>query len=422
VSFEVHRGETLGIIGRNGAGKSTLLRIIAGITEPNSGSVEVNGTIAPVLALQAGFDGQKTGRENVYLKGAVMRLSRDEIDNRFGSIAGFADIGGFMEQPLRTYSNGMRARLAFAMAAFAMAFHLDPEILIVDETLAVGDEIFRRKCMDRIASIKESGATILFVTHGFHVVVQFCDHALLMERGQRLLVSDPKTVVERFQELVYAPSEEQAAVEAEIRHLDKTGTLIRRPPVHQKQPTGTPDQRFTDCFDAALKPVTQRRLTSRGAQIQDVRIVDDNGKTVNVLTQPKIYHIKFRVVFPQPAANTRVCVSIKTAEGLIVTERCVAVRSGDGYNVIPSGQRSEGSFAFKNILADGIYFLDLKVFGDLSYGEVMLGGITDALAIRVQTGQATSERGIVQLLEFIEDLDTSTATQIAMGQRGQTSK
>jgi lipopolysaccharide transport system ATP-binding protein len=413
VSFEVHRGETLGISGRNGAGKSTLLRVIAGITEPDAGSVEVNGIVAPVLALQAGFDGQKTGRENVYLKGAVMHLSREEIDNRFDSIAEFADIGSFMEQPIRTYSNGMRARLAFAMA-----FHSDPEILIVDETLAVGDEIFRRKCMDRIASIKDSGATILFVTHGNHVLVQLCDRALLMEQGQRLLVSDPKTVAERFQEFVYAPLEERATAQAEIRHLDQTGGLIRRPSMHQNQAGGRPDQRPTDCFDAALSSMTRRELITRGAQIRDVRIVDDSGEAINVLTQQKTFHINFLVLFSQPAAKARVCVSIKTAQGLIVAERCVTVQGRDGYSVVPAGQRSERSFAFRNLLVDGIYLLDLKVFGDLSYGEVMLGGIIDALAIRVETGQMTNEKGLVRLLESVEDLGANTVTEMATGRRG----
>ena len=155
VSFRLYKGETLGVIGRNGAGKTTLLRIVCGITKPTTGSVETFGSLVPVMALQSGFNPDFTGRENIYLKCTIMGLSRKQTDQRLEEILDFASIGEFIDRPLRTYSQGMRARLAFAVA-----IHVDPEILVIDEVLAVGDEPFRRKCIARIASLKEKGETL----------------------------------------------------------------------------------------------------------------------------------------------------------------------------------------------------------------------------------------------------------------------
>src|SRR5690348_2740583 len=167
VSFDVRRGETVGIVGRNGSGKSTLLQMICGTLHPTAGRISVGGRIAALLELGAGFNPEFTGRENVYLNAAVIGLSREEIDARFDDIAAFADIGDFMEQPVKTYSSGMYVRLAFAVA-----INVDPEILVVDEALAVGDELFQRKCFARIDAIRSKGATILFVSHSANAVVE----------------------------------------------------------------------------------------------------------------------------------------------------------------------------------------------------------------------------------------------------------
>src|SRR5439155_24116074 len=178
VSFEVKKGESVGIIGRNGSGKSTLLQLICGTLSPTSGSVETNGRVAALLELGAGFNPEFTGRENVYMNGAVLGLSQEEIDARFDDIAAFADIGDFIDQPVKTYSSGMYVRLAFAVS-----INVDPKILVVDEALAVGDELFQRKCYSRIENIKDSGATILLVTHSATPVAQMCAQALLLDRG-----------------------------------------------------------------------------------------------------------------------------------------------------------------------------------------------------------------------------------------------
>src|SRR5215208_4590187 len=221
VSFEVRKGETVGIIGRNGSGKSTLLQIICGTLSSTSGIVTSQGRIAALLELGSGFNPEFSGRENVDLNGAVLGLSQEEVDARFDDIAGFADIGEFIEQPVKIYSSGMVVRLAFAVQAM-----VDPDILIVDEALAVGDEKFQRKCFARLEELKSRGTSILFVSHSGPQIVELCERALLLERGERLMFTQPLQAVRAYQKLIYAPIEEQQRLLEEYRIADQTGQTI----------------------------------------------------------------------------------------------------------------------------------------------------------------------------------------------------
>ena len=179
VSFEVTRGEVVGIIGRNGAGKSTLLKILARITEPTRGRAEIVGRVASLLEVGTGFDRELTGRENVYLSGAIMGMRKSEIDRRFDEIVDFSGIERFIDTPVKRYSSGMYVRLAFAVAA-----HLEPEILIVDEVLAVGDAAFQRKCLGRMSDVTRQGRTVLFVSHNMGAVETLCKRGLVLEAGR----------------------------------------------------------------------------------------------------------------------------------------------------------------------------------------------------------------------------------------------
>ena len=193
VSFEVKKGETVGIIGRNGSGKSTLLQIICGMLMTSSGKVETNGRIAALLELGSGFNPEFTGRENVYMNGAVIGLSKEEIDTRFDDICAFADIGGFIEQPVKTYSSGMFVRLAFAIQA-----NVDPEIFIVDEALAVGDAYFVHRCMARFHDLQRKGTTIVFVSHDSSSIKRLCGRALWLKNGRLNSVGNAVTVVDTY--------------------------------------------------------------------------------------------------------------------------------------------------------------------------------------------------------------------------------
>src|SRR5687768_12130681 len=192
VTFAVPRGRTLGVIGRNGSGKSTILKLVAGITKPTSGTVAVSGRISALIELGAGFHPEISGRENVFINGIMLGLTKREVAARFDEIVDFAEMSEFIDAPVKTYSSGMYMRLGFAVA-----IHVDPDVLLVDEVLAVGDEGFTHKCLDEFSEFKRRGKTILLVTHALGLVERFCDEALWMDAGKVRGSGDPKRVVDR---------------------------------------------------------------------------------------------------------------------------------------------------------------------------------------------------------------------------------
>lgn len=179
VSFDINPGETVGIIGKNGAGKSTLLKLIAGVSSPTSGTVAINGKVAPLIELGAGFHYELTGSENIYLNGVIMGLKESHIKKKFNEIVAFAEVKEFIDTPLKYYSSGMQMRLAFAVAVFT-----NPEILLVDEILAVGDEGFQKKCLDKMNQFKKNGTTIVYVSHAMNTIAEFCDRVIYLEQGK----------------------------------------------------------------------------------------------------------------------------------------------------------------------------------------------------------------------------------------------
>lgn len=198
VSFDIKKGETVGVIGRNGSGKSTLLQLICGILKPSSGSIEIRGRVSALLELGAGFNPEFTGRENVHFQGAILGLGRAEMEARFAAIAAFADIGEFIDQPVRTYSSGMFVRLAFAVAS-----HVDPDIMVVDEALAVGDAAFQQKCFDRIYDMQSRGMTMIVVSHNPYQIERLCTRVAVMDRGRLSPLYPAKEAFSLYQELVH---------------------------------------------------------------------------------------------------------------------------------------------------------------------------------------------------------------------------
>jgi ABC-type polysaccharide/polyol phosphate transport system ATPase subunit len=193
LSLHVGQGEVVGIIGRNGAGKSTLLRVVAGVIKPTAGTVATNGRLVPLIDLSAGFDMELTGRENIFLNGALYGLSRADMDGKVESIIDFAEIPGFVDAPMRTYSSGMIVRLGFAIAA-----EMDPEVLLVDEVLSVGDERFQEKCAERFESFRDNGVTIILVSHNTNLVRSLCCRAIWLERGSIVTEARPAQVVDAY--------------------------------------------------------------------------------------------------------------------------------------------------------------------------------------------------------------------------------
>lgn len=211
VSFEVKKGETVGIIGRNGSGKSTLLQLICGTLNPTGGSVETHGLIAALLELGAGFNPEFTGRENVYMNASVLGLRKEEIDIHYDDIVAFADIGDFIDQPVKTYSSGMVVRLAFAVQA-----QINPDILIVDEALAVGDAKFQAKCFERLRQLKENGTSILLVTHSTEQIVTHCTHAVLLNNGQVIEQGNPRRISNIYLDILFGKEKRIESIPTQV--------------------------------------------------------------------------------------------------------------------------------------------------------------------------------------------------------------
>ena len=210
VSFNVYRGEMMGVLGRNGSGKSTLLKVIAGVYRPTSGQVHIEGSIAPLIELGAGMHGELTGRENILLNGLLMGYSKTEMQRREERIMEFAEIGDFIDVPVKQYSSGMYMRLAFSVAT-----EVDPDILVVDEVLAVGDSAFQKKCFRRLEGFKESGKTILFVSHTLTQVTEHCDRAILLDRGKLIFEGLAKDAADLY----------KASMEAEPQRMEMAGSV-----------------------------------------------------------------------------------------------------------------------------------------------------------------------------------------------------
>lgn len=380
VDFDVRRGETVGIVGRNGSGKSTLLQMICGTLTPTAGSVEVRGRIAALLELGSGFNPEFTGRENVYLNAALLGLRRDEIDHRFDDIVNFAEIGEFIDQPVKTYSSGMYVRLAFAVA-----INVDPEILVVDEALSVGDELFQRKCFSRIEAIRAKGATILFVSHSAGAVIELCDRAVLLDAGEMLAQGSPREIINHYHKLLYSPAEQAPAIREEIRaSKDIQGSRQdSRPPSTDAVPGAVVQAAAVETFEPDLKPVSTLEFASRGARITDIQLQTETGRQVNGLVRGRRYRFCYRVNFTKPLFKVRFGCLIKSVTGLHICGTLTAAAMQDGAMIERAGQFAVVEFMFDCLLNPGVYFLNAGVFGVEEEAETLLHRVADAMAFRV---------------------------------------
>ncbi|SFA70540.1 lipopolysaccharide transport system ATP-binding protein [Pseudomonas sp. NFIX10] len=387
INFEVHRGETVGIIGKNGSGKSTLLQIICGTLTATEGSVEVNGRIAALLELGSGFNPDFTGRENIYLNGSILGLSRQEIDERFAEIEAFADIGDFIDQQIKSYSSGMAVRLAFAVAINA-----DPEILIVDEALSVGDELFQRKCFSRIEAIRQKGATILFVSHAGSAIVELCDRAILLDSGDKLTEGAPKQVVGNYQKMLYAAADRRS--------------IIRQQIISGQAPTGVePDteesalieveHNIEESFDPDLKPNSTIEYEDKGARIRDAGIYTLSNVRVNNLVRGRSYFYRYNVDFASTAERVRFGMLIKTVSGAELGGAVSAPSVAQSVEWVEAGSSVQVQFEFACNLTPGLYFLNAGVTGISDQVETFLHRALDVAAFRVITESGCLATSIV---------------------------
>ena len=340
VSFDVRRGETVGIIGTNGSGKSTILKIITGVLSPTGGTVEVNGRISALLELGAGFNMEYTGMENIYLNGTMIGFSKEEIDRRLQDILEFADIGEFIDQPVKTYSSGMFVRLAFAVA-----INIDPEILIVDEALSVGDVFFQSKCYRKFEEFKAMGKTIVFVSHDLSSISKYCDRVVLLNQGVKLTEGAPKQMVDLYKKLL-------------VGQLDLE-TLQARSVQTAGEDEGGNAQAWTPAF-----PVNENvnEYGDRIAQITGFNILDEDGRSTNTIDKGAVCTIQMRVLFHQRVADPIYAFTITNLKGTDITGtnslfEKASVRAKE------AGEVQEISFTQRMDMQGGEYMLSLGCTG-----------------------------------------------------------
>ena len=314
VSFQVHKGETVGIIGTNGSGKSTILKIITGVLSPTGGEVSVNGRISALLELGAGFNGEYSGLENVYLNGSMIGFSREEIDAKLQSILDFADIGEFIHQPVKTYSSGMFVRLAFAVA-----INIDPEILIVDEALSVGDVFFQAKCYRKFEEFKEMGKTILFVSHDLSSIGKYCDRVVLLNKGEKLAEGGAKEMVNLYRRVLvnqyYDADLEEGAENAEAGQDGQLTDGTAGENVSKKEHAGG-GRAMKDSLNLNPKVL---EYGSKLGEIVDFAIRDDTGMITNVIEKGKEFSVQMKVRFQADVNDPIFAFTLKDLKGTEIT-------------------------------------------------------------------------------------------------------
>ena len=354
VSFEIQKGEMLGIIGKNGAGKSTILKIITGVLTPTSGTVEINGKISALLELGAGFNPEYTGIENVYLNGTMIGFTKEEMDKKIDDIIGFADIGDFINQPVKTYSSGMFARLAFAVA-----INVEPDILIVDEALSVGDVFFQAKCYKKLEDLKNSGKTILFVTHDMGSVMKYCNRAIIFNAGSIVAQGNPAEMIDIYKKILVGQFDGDKKDVDDLIERDTPTELMENAKRSEKKAGLEPGTKWQDYM--LVNPNSQIYGDKR-AEIVDFGIFDENGEITNTIYKFKDFSIRMKIRFNETIENPIFAFSIKDIKGTELTGTNTVIEKTDT-GVIRQGEEAEIEFRQKMILQGGQYLLLLGCTG-----------------------------------------------------------
>ena len=339
INLRISKGETVGIIGVNGSGKSTLLKILTGVVTPSEGTVEVNGKLSALLELGAGFNPEYTGLENIYLNGTMMGFSEEEMNARVPEIVAFADIGDFINQPVKTYSSGMFARLAFSVA-----ISVDPDILIVDEALSVGDIFFQTKCFKKFEEFRQKGKTILFVSHDLSSVNKYCNRAILLEKGKLIGDGTPKKIIDLYKKVI----SRQMVEDAKAQSGRIQGNGAREGELWKKSLICNPE-------------LTE--YGSKQAEIVDFAIIDKDGKITNTVSKGEPCTIKIRVLFHDAIEAPIVAFTIKNHQG---TEICGTNTDLEKNEIGPvqPGEYRTVSFKQRMTIQGGEYLLS---FGCTAY-------------------------------------------------------
>lgn len=373
ITFTVEPGEAVGIIGVNGAGKSTLLKIITGTTQPTTGSVHVTGRVAALLELGMGFHPDFTGRQNVYMAGQLLGYTTAEISALMPEIEAFAEIGEYIDQPVRVYSSGMQMRLAFSVATASR-----PDVLIIDEALSVGDAAFQRKCFRRIEGYQADGTTLLFVSHDIETVKKLCDRALFIKAGQVECFGNAREVCDEYEKFLFGGK----------RTADKTSSggqakVVPRPIVAR--------------YDPSLVASCEMTYGNGKADIEVTWLEDMEGNRINVIDSGTPFRWCYRVKFNEDVANPIFAMMIKTREGIALygTDTTTLVSEIFAAN---SGESYEVAFTLDNVLAPGTYYLNCGVRIETEEGVEFLSRRIDSAILRVTASpNQTVATGVMEM-------------------------
>ncbi len=346
LDFSIEKGETVGIIGTNGAGKSTLLKIITGIVYPTKGEVQVDGKVSALLELGAGFNYEYTGLENIYLNGLITGLSRKEVDEKLDDVLAFADIGNYIHQPVKSYSSGMFVRLAFAVA-----INVDPDILIVDEALSVGDVFFQAKCYKKFDEFKEQGKTILCVSHDLSMITRYCDRAILLDHGRMLSQGSPKDMVDLYKKVL--------AGAADVEDILKGGDIKKTNQIESAVSNDAYDDTWKSHF--AINPKVDE-YGDGSATIIDFGIFDDKGLITDTIYKGSSFTIKSKVKFHKTVTDPIFTYAFKNTQGVSITG------TNTMYEQVITGETADGDeyvaeFTQTMNLQGGEYLLSISCTG-----------------------------------------------------------
>lgn len=348
VSFSIRKGETVGLLGRNGSGKSTLLQLVCGISPPSIGKVETRGRISALLELGAGFNPEFSGRENVYINAAIMGLKDDEIDRRFADIVSFSEIGAFIDKPVKTYSSGMYVRLAFSIA-----ISVNPDILIIDEALSVGDLFFQSKCYRKFREFQEKGVTILFVTHDMDAITRYCQRAFLLDQGEIRASGDPKSVIDEYHRLIVGFAGTKDSVKG-IKEGEGGGG----------------------------EPPSENRYGDGRALITHAGIYTMDGRPAQQLVHGEIYDFRARVSFNAQLTSPVISFTIKDPKGFNISGTNTLYKNVDTGEVREKDV-IEAVFRHRMILNPGEYLLSFGCAGFENNAYVVYDRRFDLLSFQV---------------------------------------
>jgi ABC-2 type transport system ATP-binding protein len=383
IDLDVEPGTTLGVIGRNGAGKSTLLSIISGVLRPTTGEVEVRGRLSAIFGIGTGFNPLFTGRENAMLSGLILGIEHEEMVERFDDIEAFADIGEFMDQPIKTYSSGMRSRLGFAVA-----INVQPDVLVIDEALSAGDSAFKKKAIQRMYDLRDSGSTVLFVSHSMGMVRRFCTEAILLHRGRLVTAGSPEEVVDRYEEMLAksqemmdaGPSELDEQLDYEIEHEEEDDTPAR----------------------ADGSPAPNASGLIGGAEIVGLELLDESGQPAAELPSGATLTVRVRLRYDEAMEDSTLGITLQSERaGMEVFSTDTALEGA------PLGRKDEGEqaavdFTFAVPLGSGTYNVEAYLTNPQANGSDV-ARIQNAATFEItQDGTLAPVRGLVDLPADVE--------------------